>query len=247
MLPTEMQSALDTTLGRLKSSLGENLYSCVLYGSAVRGNVVAGVSDINLLLVLQQSTPDAHAAIAECIRGKVEIEPFVLGKTGMARSFQSFAIKFRSIQRNYRVLHGADPFSEFKVSDDIVRFLCEQTLRNLRLRTVHAFVTTGDGGVQRYQRHLVAMTPGLFTDLGEALRCGGVEVPVDFAERVPIFEKSFSVDASVLNTLLELKSNRRALSANELKDLHAQVYTVLTQAIAWMESRWPQLDPMTSG
>lgn len=246
MLPAVMQRALDAALDRLKKSLGENLYSCLLYGSAVRGNVVPGVSDLNLLLILEQSTPEAHAVIAECIRGDVEIEPFILGRPGMERSFQAFALKFRSIQRHYQVLHGADPFTQFIVSDDVLRFLCEQALRNLRLRLVHAFVTHGnDPG--RFQRHLIAIVPGVMTDISEALRCSGANVPNDFKERIPLFESALSVNAGVLTRLLTLKNETRKLSATELMELHSQLYVLLSHTIAWMETRWPRLEPRASG
>src|SRR5688572_11881374 len=97
----------DRAVRALIQGLGENLHSCILYGSAVRGDLLPRTSDVNLLIVLEHSTPDAHRLIAEIIRGGAErVQPFVLGRRGLERSQRVFAIKFRSIKRNYRVLHG---------------------------------------------------------------------------------------------------------------------------------------------
>ena len=118
-LPAEYQTIIDSICKRLPALLGENLYSCILYGSAVRGNVVPNVSDINILIVLNESTPDAHLAITDCIEGDVEIDPFIITRKGMERSFKVFAIKFRSIKRNYKVARIQLPSFQFqkKLSD----------------------------------------------------------------------------------------------------------------------------------
>src|ERR1022692_4512097 len=53
---TNLQATLDQAVNALRTELGKNLYSCCVYGSAVRGNSIEGVSDINLLIILNQST-----------------------------------------------------------------------------------------------------------------------------------------------------------------------------------------------
>jgi predicted nucleotidyltransferase len=164
-LPPETQAALDRVVAVLTKTLGANLHSLLLYGSAVRGNLVPKVSDLNLLILLEESTPEAHAAITEAIRGPVRIEPFILGRALLARSLQAFAVKFLSIKRNYRVLHGQDPFATLTVDEGLARFLCEQALRNLWLRSVRAYVVFGQDRT-RYTRFLTKVTPALFTDLG---------------------------------------------------------------------------------
>ena len=95
-LPRDIQVRLDRTVDLLQKLLGENLHSCILYGSAVRGDFVPAVSDLNFLMVLNESTAEAHAAIADAVRGTLRIEPFVLGRKGLERSMRSFALKFRS-------------------------------------------------------------------------------------------------------------------------------------------------------
>jgi len=239
-LPRETQEALDAAVAALKKTLGENLRSLVLYGSAVRGNLVPKVSDLNLLILLQESTPDAHAAIADAIRGPVRIEPFILGEALLARSIQSFAVKFLSIRRNYRVLHGNDPFANLAIDESLARFLCEQAVRNLRLRCVRAFVVLGQDR-PRYSAFLARLSSALFTDLAEGLRRVSIDVPRSYEERMPLFEKTFGVDASVLRDLLALKAASRVLSAAETKEVHARLFKLLDAAVRWMEAQWPAL------
>ena len=234
----DVDQAIGTRVEALKARLGANLYSCILYGSAVRGNIVPGVSDVNLLLVLNESTPEAHGVIAELIRGAVPISPFILGRRGLERSFRAFSVKFRSIQRNYRVLHGADPLAELSVPESIVRAECEQVLRNLRLRVVHAFVTFGSND-KRYSSYLVDITADLFVALSEPLRLEVIEVPPDLAGRLPALEKTYAVDTTVLRDLLALKGRPRVLSSREAATFHDRLFRLLDKAVTWIETRWP--------
>jgi predicted nucleotidyltransferase len=133
-MPEDLQPRLDRAVAALRKALGSNLRSCCVYGSVVRGNYVEGKSDINLLLVLQASTPDAHRAIADAMKGSPNVDPFVLGTRGFARSVRAFAPKFESIRRHYRVIYGEDPLADIKTDARLDRFLCEQAIRNLRLR-----------------------------------------------------------------------------------------------------------------
>jgi predicted nucleotidyltransferase len=239
-LPPETQAALDRVVSALTKTLGANLHSLVLYGSAVRGNLVPKTSDLNLLILLEESTPEAHAAIAEAIRGPVRVEPFILGRALLARSLQAFAVKFLSIKRNYRVLHGSDPFADLRVDESLARFLCEQAVRNLRLRSVRAYVVFGRDP-ERYSKFLSRTVPAVFTGLSEALRRAGTEVPPEFEQRIPVFEKTFGCDASVLRQLLELKASGRSIASESALSLHSGLFKLLDAAVRWMEAQWPPL------
>lgn len=152
-MTTKLQETLDQAVNALRSELGDNLYSCCVYGSAVRGNSIEGVSDINLLVILNQSTAVAHQAVARAMGGQAMIDPFVLARRGFERSIRAFATKFTSIKRNYRVLFGADPLANLSVDAELEKFLCEQAVRNLRLRLVYSFITRQQN--KAYDRFLV--------------------------------------------------------------------------------------------
>lgn len=237
-LPAEYQTIIDSICKRLPALLGENLYSCILYGSAVRGNVVPNVSDINILIVLNESTPDAHLAITDCIEGDVEIDPFIITRKGMERSFKVFAIKFRSIKRNYKVLCGADPVAEFSVPEETVRFLCEQAIRNLRLRSVHNYIRNRRKP-QRFLNNLLNMHTAVFTDVTEILRLTGEEVPRDYHERIPVIQRYFNVDSTALKDLLSVKNNPSAWNTIDIDILHQHIFTFLHHIVLWMEQQWP--------
>jgi hypothetical protein len=232
----EMQELLDKAVERLRTELGGNLYSCCLYGSVVRGNVIKGVSDLNLLIILNESNCPAHEAISRAIGGEPKIDPFVLAKNGLARSFRAFAPKFASIKRNYRVLVGVDPLAEFGADPQLEKFLCEQVLRNLRLRLVYSFVTRQRH--KAYDAFVIRNVTPLFVQLSEVLRLNGVSIPTGFDARIPVLEREFKVDGSVLHDLLSLKSAPRRLNESEIVNLHAKLFALVDAVLVWIESHW---------
>jgi hypothetical protein len=234
---TNFQGTIDQAVGALRTELGDNLYSCCLYGSAVRGNAIEGVSDLNLLIILNQSNAAAHLAVARAIGGQSRIDPFVLARRGFERSVRAFATKFASIHRNYRVLHGADPLAELKVDAALEKFLCEQAVRNLRLRLVYSFITRQQH--QAYDRFLVRNVTGMIVQFSEALRLGGIAMPAAFEPRLPIFEREYKIDGQVLRDLLALKQSPRRFSGDEAIRWHERVFPVVDAVLAWIENQWP--------
>lgn len=236
LLPAESQAELDALVARLRAVLGENLAALVQYGSSVRGNYVPGTSDVNLLILLVESTPSAHFAIADAIRSKLPIEPFVLAQEGFERTARAFALKFRSIQRNYRLLAGRDPFQGLVFDDELLRFLTEQSLRNIRLRLVRAAILFRRDP-KRHAQVLARFVPALVVDLSSAARFAGAEIPKGFEGRVRALQGVLGFDLSVLDELLATKSAGRAVT--DVASAHARLFELVDRGVRWMEERWP--------
>jgi hypothetical protein len=234
---TKIEETLEKAVSALRVELGENLFSCCVYGSAVRGNSIEGVSDINLLILLNQSNATAHEAIARAIGGQPLIDPFVLTRHGFERSERAFATKFASIKRNYRVLHGADPLADLKLDPALEKFLCEQAIRNLRLRLVHSFVTRQQH--KAYDKFVVNNITAMFVQFSEVLRLNGISVPPAFELRVPLLEKEFKVDGQVLRDLLALKKSPKRFSDADAVSWHERLFPILDAVVNWIETNWP--------
>ena len=236
-MTSNLPEALDGAVSALHAELGDNLFSCCVYGSAVRGNSIAGVSDLNLLIILSQSDAAAHGAVARALGEWPMIDPFVLGRRGFERSVRAFAPKFASIRRHYRVLHGADPLADMQVDAALEKFLCEQAIRNLRLRLVYSFITR-----QRqhdYDQFVLRNISGMFVQFSEVLRLNGVSIPQTFDARVALLEKEFKIDGQVLRDLLALKKNPQKFSEAEAVNWHARLFPVVDAVLGWIETHWP--------
>jgi len=235
MSPT-FEKAIEQATQALREELQENLYSCCLYGSAVRGNFIEGQSDINLLIIVGLSQPTVHEAIARAIGKNIQIDPLVIGRQALEGSARVFATKFAGIKRNYRVLCGADPLADLVTDLAQERFLCEQAIRNLQLRMTYAFVIRQRG--KSYRRFLIRAVTPLFVQFSEVLRLDGVNVPKDFGARIPIFENHFNLKGDVLREMLTLKSEGERHPNAPDEDWHRKLYPVVDAVVNWVGDNW---------
>ena len=143
------------------------------------------------------------------------------------------------VVREYKIwyLREAEPCNRIK-RIQLDRFLCEQGLRNLRLRLVYAFVTRAQN--KGYDRFLVNNVTPLFVQCSEALRLNGLTVPKDFPDRISLMEKEFATDGAVLRDLLTLKAKPRRLDDGEAVAWHNRVFPFVDKVLVWLESRWPE-------
>lgn len=240
-MPNPIDGELEQVVAALRDGLRDNLVSCCLYGSAARGNAVAGVSDLNLLIVLRESSAPAHAAIARALAGHPRVDPLVVAERNLARTARCFAAKFSSIQRQHRVLHGSDPVAAITIDPRLERLLCEQSLRNLRLRLAYAFIMRG--GAEGYSRFLAGCISPIFINLAEILRLEGHDVPADFTARLPLLHDTWPQSRAVLDDLLQLREQPRTLSDAEAARWHEGILGVLDAALATIETRWADIIP----
>lgn len=224
-----------TVLG-LREALQANLVSCLLYGSAIRGGLIPKISDLNLLIVLKRSTPEAHELVADRLAGQSMVDPVVVSRGQLKRLFELFPVRFRSIQRNYRVLAGEDPLATHRPRPEMVRFNCEQSLRRLQLEAVHAYLICRNQP-RLFLDFLASIEVELYVVLSEMLRQDGIDPPKEFKDRFPLFVEHLNVDETVLDGLLLVKEGRLKLSREQIAKFHLRLTPFLQQVVEWFRRR----------
>lgn len=122
-------------------------YSAVLYGSAARGDYVAGASDINLLLVIDDAGPAALRALSPAFlewRTRTPEPPLLVSRTEWERATDVFPIEITDMQAAHRVLRGADPLSGLTVAPADLRRALESELRGKLLRLRQGYTLFAD-------------------------------------------------------------------------------------------------------
>ena len=220
---------------KLAGELGADLHALILYGSAVRGGFSQSVSDINVLIVLRESTPAAHLKLRTALNEEPRIQTLIVGLPDLERTMRVFGLKFLSIGRSYRVLHGADVLANFHLDPQLHRDQAEEALRNLQLRMTRAFVLFG-ADHKRYSAYLLRSFPSIMVNVSEALRLRGVELPLEFAGRLPLLQQYLGGDAMALSELLALRKTPREISSDEAVSLHSRILALLTAALSELTS-----------
>ncbi len=184
-LPEEVQEHLEKIRAQIHQDWSSVVDGLVLFGSAARGDFVAGRSNINLLVVVRSLTVDFMQGIGQLHRqwGKHQIvAPLVMTKDDLGRSSRLFPLEFLQMSHNHVVLDGKDPFGEFSLDTVRLGCQCEQELMANLLRLRQRFIE-GEARIEAIQALLLlsitAVLPcirGLLHGLGQPSNGKDVEI-----------------------------------------------------------------------
>jgi hypothetical protein len=167
----------------LRRVLGDELVGVALYGSAAGEDWVAGVSDLNTVVVVPRVTPDVLERLVPVVaraRPHGFALPAVMDHEYLARARDTFPIELDDIRRQHRVLAGGDVFRDVAVEPAAVRRQCEREAREKLLRLRALFLeAAGDAGA--LERLMVASVKSFLILLRHLLRLRRQDAPQAYA------------------------------------------------------------------
>jgi predicted nucleotidyltransferase len=143
---TRLDRALAAFLAALDTDAGTP-FAAVLYGSAARGDWHERLSDINLLLVVEDPSPPALTRLATAVAALHRdgfTAPLIIGREEWRRATDVFPIEITDMQLSYRVLAGSDPVAGLVVQPADLRRALEEQLRGKLVRLRQAYVRFSD-------------------------------------------------------------------------------------------------------
>jgi predicted nucleotidyltransferase len=160
----------------LRPALGGRLSSVLLHGSAARGEWLEGVSDINVLVLIDDISASSLGALAPVVRRfmKQRVHPIILEQHEWQRASDVFGIELVEMQDWHELLAGTDPLMGLLVAPSNLRFQAERELRG-KLLQLHLGMAVAETP-ERLGALLVAALPSMVTYFRTALRIAGRDV-----------------------------------------------------------------------
>lgn len=192
---------------------GERLRSALLFGSVARGEYIEAVSDINVLLLIDQidagTLKKASAATRKWIRTAREA-PLVFEIEQWKRATDVFAIEIADMRDAHEMLHGEDPLANAVIDEESMRLQAERELRGklLQLQTglLVAANTPGDVG-----KLLLNSVPSFATYLRTVLRLAGQSVPSGTIEAINRASGHIGVNPAAFLRVWEARQKKTSL------------------------------------
>jgi len=202
----------------LKSIYRQDLISVVLYGSAASGEFIDKHSNLNLLVVLQ-NTDLAPLRMASGVINKFPmINPLFLTENYINTSTDIFPIEFLDIQENYSVLYGKDVLKSINIDTRNLRFQCEQELKAkvINLRQSYLRMNNDNAALQGL---LFKSFTSILHILRNVLRIKGKTPPYkkDAILRELVLE--FQVDLKSWEKILAARNKQIKLKNKDIEDL----------------------------
>lgn len=174
----EMRVAAERYTGELVEAVESRLRSVVLHGSVARGEAVKGVSDVNLLVLVDRVDAELLLELAPHARRWLDREralPLVLTWDEWAAARDSFAIESADMLDARVVLHGDDPLTGASIEQGDLRVQAERELRAKLIHLREGTLAAADRP-QELGRLILSALPGVATYLRAALRLAGESV-----------------------------------------------------------------------
>lgn len=221
-VPAAVHEHLDTLTRSLEKSCGANLAALCVYGSAVRGGFVAGTSDVDLAVVLQDTAPDKLTALSDPLllaSHAIRAEAIVLRLNDLAPASDVFPLFYDDIRSCHVLLSGRDVWKDVSVTDTHRRLRIEQELREAKIR-MHRAVVDARGETDALARFVSRKVTQIRSPLYALLVLQGITCGDSVDEVLEAFSKNAGVDTAPLKDV-------RAKPA----EAHAAFRTLIDSAI----------------
>lgn len=228
---TRSQVLLDQTVVALERALGSDLISVVLYGPEAHGEQYASISQLNVMIVLENVEPSTLGRLGpplrKWLRGR-QSWPRIFTPAAIEQSTDVFPIEFLDIVRHHRVLYGKEVLADLNVSCTNLRIQCERELREKMMRLREAYIEC-DGRETALRDVLVTSFASFAFVFRGCLHLLGAPVPTRNAEVAAAFCQRMGLQASPFEAIEALA---RGSSVNaSLEKLFAAYYEALTQIV----------------
>jgi predicted nucleotidyltransferase len=180
---------------RLAEAYGEDLVAAALYGSAARGDYREGISDLNLLVILESVDARSLAAGSALAREWVAAgnpPPLVMSRGEWSASADVFPIEYADIRDAHRLLHGPELFTELTIAWADMRLQAERELKEKKIQLRESYLLAAphadEVGVllQRSFPTFLALFRAALRLLGESVPADPEAVVTRVAERIGI-------------------------------------------------------------
>jgi predicted nucleotidyltransferase len=144
-LPAHVERVLEEFVAAARQICGHALRSVVLYGSGAEGRLRA-TSDVNLILVISEFTPQIADELREPLRvgqAAARLAVMFLLESEISAAVNAYPVKYLDIIHRQRILFGSNPFEGLSFSRDACVFRLKQVLLNLRLRLRSLYILRG--------------------------------------------------------------------------------------------------------
>jgi predicted nucleotidyltransferase len=131
-LPEGTQKLLKSYVKDAVKVYGNDLESIILYGSAVRGEFLPGLSNLNVLLILSSydfSGLKKYDNLHKRWSKEQVVVPLFLTRADLESASTAFPLEYQDILDSHRLLWGQDPFVGLKID---ARYLAAEVVQGLR-------------------------------------------------------------------------------------------------------------------
>ncbi len=219
MIPEKIRGLLENFTSEIKDVYNDGLVSVALYGSAASNEFSDKYSNINLAVVLNDTTLENLTKMST-LMDKRRYRLFNLmffTEDYIARSRDVFPIEFLDLKENHIALYGKDVFKDLKVDISNLRFQCEHELKAKLINIKRLYLK--NRSKQALSDLLFRSFTSVLHILRNLVRLKGVTPSYRKEDLVKDIAREFQIDTSILEKILRAKIKGERLGYKEAESL----------------------------
>ena len=231
------EAAVDYT-DRLRKTLGERLRSVLLHGSVARGEAVPGLSDVNLLVLVDDVEPPLLRELAPDARRWLDRRgalPLVLEWSEWQGASDAFAIETADMIDAHELLHGEDPLEGATIATRHLRLQAERELRGKLIHLREGIMLSAERP-RDLGRLLMAALPSLAAYFRAALRLSGEPVPARTPDTLARGGELVGAEPDPLIGLWEIRSGGKPPRLDTTDPRVAAVHRSLEKTVEYVDT-----------
>lgn len=234
---TDPRRLADEFVTGLRRDLGDRMRSAALFGSAARNEWIDGVSDVNVLVLVDNIDAQLLARGAATARSSVKrrVMPLLMELEEWRRAGDVFSIELADMKDAHVPLFGDDPVVHYAADHDNLRLQAERELRAKLLHLHSGMLLAGEDG-KRLGQLLLHALPSFTTYLRAALRLAGEPVPATTPEVIDHACPLAGADPEVFQRVYRARSSRSALEPGPADPLADRFNTAAQQMAEYIDA-----------
>jgi hypothetical protein len=228
------EDKLNDFVKRIREAAGVNLESVILFGSAVSGDFHPGLSNLNLLCVLRDSSFAALQALAPVAKWwdrKKQPPPLCMTRKELERSTDVFTIELLDMQQHHRVLFGEDVVQGLRIPTDLHRVQVEYELREKLILLRQQLLLASDSNSRLWDL-LLRSVPSFTTLFRHALIALGDPEQTGRREAVQALSKHAGFDPSAIHQVLDVRERKADPKRMDIRGLCARYLAAIEEVTA---------------
>jgi Nucleotidyltransferase domain len=206
----ETKERIDEFVKRVREAAGPNLESIILFGSAVSGDFHPGLSNLNVMCVLRDSSFTALQALGPVAKWwdrQKQPPPLCMTRRELERSTDVFTIELLDMQQHHRVLFGENVVQGLRISMHVHRVQVEYELRE-KLILLRQQVLLAAGSDSRLWDLLLHSVPSFSTLFRHALIALGDNSQTGRREAIQALSKRVGFDPGPMQQALDIREHK---------------------------------------
>jgi len=235
MIPTDL---IDEFVKRLRDAGGANVESIILFGSAAAGDYHPGLSNLNVLCILGDSSFRSLQRLAPAAKWwdkQKQPPPLCMTRLELNRSTDVFTIELLDMKQHHRVLFGADLLSGLQIPMDLHRVQVEYELRE-KLILLRQHILIADGNDSKLWDLMLRSVASFSTLFRHALVALGDFSKSTRREGVQALSQHLGFDLSPVLQVLDARDKKLDRGQVNIGDLAGQYLAAVERVTAAVDT-----------